>query len=263
MRCPWPRSRAASESGKASPVLDPPAGRSARSGPSRKQGFGWGEWCCQTGLNCRPLHYQWSALPLSYGSMPGSGESAQKGRYRRPVLATRTPLAQARGRVGRVQECPKKSAVLLQPGQLRADPVPCFLRLRRQRVQRAKHDLEFDHFAESVEFGDFDTPKWPVADIGGKFQRGGVDAAAVQPLIYSPVLNVYSKGPTMKDDKAKRDGQIGQPVKDSRQSRLKLALRENLKRRKSQARGRSDAEGASPEEADASLDDAAGKEPGR
>ena len=34
-------------------------------------------WCCQTGLNCRPLHYQWSALPLSYGSMPGMGESAQ------------------------------------------------------------------------------------------------------------------------------------------------------------------------------------------
>ena len=86
-----------------------------------------------------------------------------------------------------------------------------------------------------------------------KFQRGGVDAAAVQPLIYSPVLNVYSNGPTMKDEKAKRDGQIGQPVKDSRQSRLKLALRENLKRRKSQARGRSDAAGASPEEADASL----------
>src|ERR1700675_3397020 len=27
------------------------------------------KWCCQTGLNCRPLHYQWSALPLSYGSM--------------------------------------------------------------------------------------------------------------------------------------------------------------------------------------------------
>ena len=106
-------------------------------------------------------------------------------------------------------------------------------------------------------------PKWPVVDIGGKFQRGGVDAAAVQPLIYSPVLNVYSNGPTMKDDKAKRDGQIGSPAKDSRQSRLKLALRENLKRRKSQARGRSDAEGASPEEADASLDDAGGKEPGR
>src|SRR6266702_4527081 len=35
-------------------------------------------WCCQTGLNCRPLHYQWSALPLSYGSMPGDPESALK-----------------------------------------------------------------------------------------------------------------------------------------------------------------------------------------
>jgi hypothetical protein len=30
-------------------------------------------WCCQTGLNCRPLHYQWSALPLSYGSMLETG----------------------------------------------------------------------------------------------------------------------------------------------------------------------------------------------
>ncbi len=31
------------------------------------------KWCCQTGLNCRPLHYQWSALPLSYGSKSGAG----------------------------------------------------------------------------------------------------------------------------------------------------------------------------------------------
>jgi hypothetical protein len=47
----------------------------------------------------------------------------------------------------------------------------------------------------------------------------------------------------MKDDKHKRAGQTGglakeDPAKDSRQDRLKLALRENLKRRKSQARGR-------------------------
>jgi hypothetical protein len=26
-------------------------------------------WCCRTGLNCRPLPYQGSALPLSYGSV--------------------------------------------------------------------------------------------------------------------------------------------------------------------------------------------------
>jgi hypothetical protein len=45
----------------------------------------------------------------------------------------------------------------------------------------------------------------------------------------------------MKDDKRKGEGRSGAPSKnDSRQDRLKLALRENLKRRKSQARGRSD-----------------------
>ena len=55
----------------------------------------------------------------------------------------------------------------------------------------------------------------------------------------------------MTDDKDKREGQAGtlaknakkapsDPGKDPRQDRLKLALRENLKRRKSQARGRSD-----------------------
>jgi hypothetical protein len=46
----------------------------------------------------------------------------------------------------------------------------------------------------------------------------------------------------MKDDTDKREGQTGGPEKkDPRQDRLKLALRENLKRRKSQARGRSEA----------------------
>ena len=52
-------------------------------------------------------------------------------------------------------------------------------------------------------------------------------------------------------------------VKDSREARLKLALRENLKRRKSQARGRSE-EAATPSETrDASLDDSGGEEPRR
>ena len=67
----------------------------------------------------------------------------------------------------------------------------------------------------------------------------------------------------MKDDQAKRAGSAGPDVKDSRQARLKLALRENLKRRKSQARGRSDATDASSEPAEASLDDAGGEKPGR
>jgi hypothetical protein len=41
----------------------------------------------------------------------------------------------------------------------------------------------------------------------------------------------------MKDEKDKREGPTG---KNPRRDRLKLALRENLKRRKSQARGRGD-----------------------
>jgi hypothetical protein len=48
----------------------------------------------------------------------------------------------------------------------------------------------------------------------------------------------------MKDGDNKREGQSGSlkkiPRQNPRQDRLKLALRENLKRRKSQARGRDD-----------------------
>ena len=70
-------------------------------------------------------------------------------------------------------------------------------------------------------------------------------------------------GPRMQDDHDRRAEKAGRGVKDSRQQRLKLALRENLKRRKSQARGRSDEAAASSETADASLDDAGGEKPGQ
>jgi hypothetical protein len=73
----------------------------------------------------------------------------------------------------------------------------------------------------------------------------------------------------MKDEKDKREGQTGTPAKnpgkvsrnDPRQDRLKLALRENLKRRKSQARGRSDTLIGSSNDDDVSLHDASGKKP--
>jgi hypothetical protein len=66
----------------------------------------------------------------------------------------------------------------------------------------------------------------------------------------------------MQDDQDSR-ANFARDVKQTRQQRLKLALRENLKRRKSQARGRSE-EAASSEKADASLDDAGGSDkPGR
>jgi hypothetical protein len=84
----------------------------------------------------------------------------------------------------------------------------------------------------------------------------------------------------MKDEKDKGEGQTGMPAKnpakasrkdpakdprtDPRQDRLKLALRENLKRRKSQARGRGDATTAAPSNGDGvSPHDGSGKKPGQ
>jgi hypothetical protein len=66
----------------------------------------------------------------------------------------------------------------------------------------------------------------------------------------------------MKDEKDKREGQTGAHAKNPRQDRLKLALRENLKRRKSQARGRSEVTMA-PSNRDVSPHDASGKKPGK
>jgi hypothetical protein len=70
----------------------------------------------------------------------------------------------------------------------------------------------------------------------------------------------------MKDEKDKYEGQTRaagrNPAKDPRRDRLKLALRENLKRRKSQARARSDVTMAPSNADDASPHDGSGKKPG-
>jgi hypothetical protein len=70
---------------------------------------------------------------------------------------------------------------------------------------------------------------------------------------------------TMTDDKDKREGQSGtsakNALKDPRRDRLKLALRENLKRRKSQARGRSDVTVASSNGDSVAPHDESGKKP--
>jgi hypothetical protein len=70
----------------------------------------------------------------------------------------------------------------------------------------------------------------------------------------------------MKDDNDKRERQIGAPAKslgkDRKQDRLKLALRENLKRRKSQARGRGDRTSAPSNVDDVLPYDDSGEKPG-
>ena len=67
----------------------------------------------------------------------------------------------------------------------------------------------------------------------------------------------------MQDDKDKREVQTGSLKKNPKQDRLKLALRENLKRRKSQARGRSHMAAAPSDDVDASLYDDSEKKPGK
>jgi len=71
----------------------------------------------------------------------------------------------------------------------------------------------------------------------------------------------------MQDDKHKREGQTANPAekksgKDTRRDRLKLALRENLKRRKSQAKARSDIADAPFNEEEGTPHDAGEKKPG-
>jgi len=67
----------------------------------------------------------------------------------------------------------------------------------------------------------------------------------------------------MIDPKDKREGQSAARAKGSRQDRLKLALRENLKRRKSQARERDKMIAQPSQDDEAILHQGAAKKPGK
>ncbi len=106
-------------------------------------------------LSTSPLPMECSTTELrQHARMRESAKRPQQGG---PILATRSQAAQARG-----PTYPKrlKSGLdargFLQPGQLRADPVPHFLPQRLQRLDGSDHDLEFDHFAGLVEFDEID-----------------------------------------------------------------------------------------------------------
>jgi hypothetical protein len=63
--------------------------------------------------------------------------------------------------------------------------------------------------------------------------------------------------------KDKREGQPGRPARELRRDRLKLALRENLKRRKSQARARDDFTTASSASDDIASSERGEENPGK
>jgi hypothetical protein len=180
-----------------------------------------------------------------------------------------------------------------------ADPVPHSLPERLQRLDRADHHLEFDRFAGRIELDELDAPSchlpiWAenssaavsTSEVAirpgiGDCTNGGrnticSDSSEASRLLAATVPArgfrppVYPRGHssrfTMKDEKDKNEPQTGKPAKnpskDAKQDRLKLALRENLKRRKSQARGRSDMTAAPTDDAGVALHDNCGKKPG-
>ena len=77
-------------------------------------------------------------------------------------------------------------------------------------------------------------PQGPRARKAGTARQGAKTAAILVPRGAG-----QQTGFTMKDDKSKPEGRSRNPARNARHDRLKLALRENLKRRKSQERARS------------------------
>ena len=177
--------------------------------------------------------------------MPGNKELAQKaptgGRFlpQGPLWRKRAGGVR-RGQNGQNQP---EAPVLPQSAKFQADPVPSVLGGGPQCLEAAESSASC------------------VAAAAAKNSNlvASVSAAAIG--LSSSLWHSNDSG--MSDDQGKRDGQESAVAKDSREDRLKLALRENLKRRKSQASGRSDAGSAPSEDADAALDDASGKGPGR
>ena len=106
------------------------------------------EWCCQTGLNCRPLHYQWSALPLSYGSMPRIRESAQRAPTERADPCHKAPIrASAAGGRKASKTAPQEALGLFPVRSVAVRSGSHLLAGRLSGLGRVDHDLEFDHFA--------------------------------------------------------------------------------------------------------------------
>jgi hypothetical protein len=169
-------------------------------------------WCCQTGLNCRPLHYQWSALPLSYGSVPRTIRNGQNGFHRRADPCHKAPACASAGQRAGRSKMAGISAIRPRPPSFTSDA--------------ARFDSRFPRPGFYAAVGWIMTSSLPVISFG----------------------EAHSSESVMTDDKHKRERHAGSPAKkDARQDRLKLALRENLKRRKSQARRRGEVANSSDE----------------
>ena len=169
------------------------------------------KWCCQTGLNCRPLHYQWSALPLSYGSMCPDKN--------RPEGPTR-----------RADPCHKA------PRCASCRAVPNRAKSGRYRGRNGRLRPERPTFAD---FGSDVPANWPVGQLGEfdnfEFRTIGQRRPLELPQSLGMLATTRCMEPGWLTRTTRHADRPGSPGR-----RLKSALRENLKRRKMQARERDD-----------------------
>ncbi len=176
-------------------------------------------------------------------------ESAPRALQSGPILATSPPHAQARegpARPSKTAETSAESPWRTSTGRLRADLVPdSSVKCCRPRSAPSLHGVVFAIFVQAP---------------NGR-HRGRQGPQSCRRRGHRSIARADAPRPrrfTMTDDKDKGKSQ---PAGNSRQDRLKLALRENLKRRKSQARGRSDAHATPRDDAGASLHDEPGTKP--
>jgi hypothetical protein len=190
--------------------------------------------------------------------MPGiEGNRPKWPPTRRAVLATRAPLAQAGGRAGIGSKSSKMLGLLstgcfnaVKPqGNPKDLPMPArFPTIRGRHSECPNHLLPrlcgvMGHCGRRRQN--------PLCSCDGGCGRC---SAGFNPDVFDGMI---MKGNQDSAQDSANEKTVAD-VKDSRRDRLKLALRENLKRRKSQARGRGEAS-ASSETDDASLDTASRK----
>ena len=167
-------------------------------------------------------------------------ESAETAPTGGPILATRLPLVQAREQPARhpkrLNSARPTGSGLLWPDA--ADPVPDLTSktCARHHGDRRQGSVTGEYFRKTTAPCAGSAKSWPRSRIGD-CRRAEHDITGPRRREARRIRN----GSMMTDDGDQADGRPGHLAKkDARRDRLKEALRENLKRRKSQTRGRGD-----------------------
>ena len=105
------------------------------------------DWCCRTGLNCRPPPYQGGALPLSYGSLSLRGKGARRdgGSFAIGSGSTqgqKTPITGLRGNSDSTRTMSKTEQAALRDQRLAAKLRENLKRRKGQAKARAQSEAQ-------------------------------------------------------------------------------------------------------------------------